>query len=93
MTERSTVKHKFPCARALVIHSIYGQTHAYAKSIVALKGPVTQTFASVSRVKFRDFFLPAVARGGKCAKLAYPRFTRGMPAEQTPATVPRPYRG
>ena len=62
-------------------------------AVVFPKGPVTQPFASVSRVKFRDFFLPAVARGGKCAKLAYPRFTRGMPAEQTPATVPRPYRG
>ena len=32
----ASVQGKCPCVRALVIHSIYGQKHAYTKSIVAL---------------------------------------------------------
>ena len=32
----ASIQEKCQCARALIIHSIYGQKHAYTKSVIAL---------------------------------------------------------
>ena len=36
LTRWASIQDKCQCARALLIHSIYGQKHAYTKSIIAL---------------------------------------------------------
>ena len=46
ITEWASVQNNYPCARAHVLHSIYGQKHAYKKSIISLGWIRTAIFFS-----------------------------------------------
>lgn len=63
------------------------------KSTYAIQRSGHTAFRVCIAGKISRFFLPAVARGGKYAKLAYPRYARGTDAGDCYASLSRVKRG